>query len=985
VATEYKYLTLIDECLISGSAASDPLRTSLGCYVQEEQLDETFYGEEKTFVFYINDSSETDEEAITPTDPNTGIAHLFANYELIEDASSYSMLNSYKMPLRIVENLSFGFEDNEHWDAFLFGGIYNDTSYEGILINNSTYIDHSIRGLRIPFSNYTSKMINHGYGDDYGCATYKVQPNYTRHYVEYNTYSQGVAQERALPNAYMLQSIFDNAGAIYDDAHSYDTVQDKIVDLYGKNTWRYVSIEGMYPDHYGVEIDNILTDEVIVSNYLPDHDSAYAGPTGYQADDTSYGLGGESYYDTDLYLRNYFSASIPQFASFISASVYDRVYREAQNVLFDQEARKKEMLTVEDNIDKFPMYFEVSFESLESSYGSQHEARTAAGYSIKKALTKNSYDTKFLSDLKAAFDGTLRTNDDRSIVTGYNFRAEHQNVSSSANYRNIIDSAVNKIAPSSLRVIDFNQFLNYSCINNINTGRNHTSTYIVGPLNSARKAAIATSPQHRHFNTANFARFFNDLKTEIFPFFYDSFDKGAYPTEALRSVYQIPAGDISVSGEVGTEHGQAHKYTEVLAYRIEKTRNVNTIGASAPPIQNFWIFEDEDPSGAITKIYDTQVKKDTHYTYNIYAYILVAGAKYGIKDVVRSAIIGNVDESDESFPGYYCIQWLDQNDSASDALYDQTHAEDLSEINTYADGTTGIAAPDDYRYMADFNLIFEPSVKIIEVPIGSKKAKIMDNPPNRPEVNPFQIMNNSQTLGFEINYSSFATKRQFSEPLSGDDQLTKAAYEQAFDIITERDGIDEQVDRRSVSKQRYVEVYRLDHKPSTMLEFENRAISIIDLKEEKGGNYLSQAFFYDRINTNLKYYYVFRFLNENRIPGPPSHIIEIELIDDGGFKYSIVDSLLKQDLAVNQDTYTRPSESFKKLFMVYPAQQQMSMDTKNSDFSQPAHSQLDTIDIGDPDLMDTIWGETFKFRLTSKKTGKKIDLNITYKNITNSE
>ena len=27
---------------------------------------------------------------------------------------------------------------------------------------------------------------------------------------------------------------------------------------------------------------------------------------------------------------------------------------------------------------------------------------------------------------------------------------------------------------------------------------------------------------------------------------------------------------------------------------------------------------------------------------------------------------------------------------------------------------------------------------------------------------------------------------------------------------------------------------------------------------------------------------------------------------------------------------------------------------------------------------DLIWGKTFKIRLTSKKTGKKIDLNITY-------
>ena len=57
-----------------------------------------------------------------------------------------------------------------------------------------------------------------------------------------------------------------------------------------------------------------------------------------------------------------------------------------------------------------------------------------------------------------------------------------------------------------------------------------------------------------------------------------------------------------------------------------------------------------------------------------------------------------------------------------------------------------------------------------------------------------------------------------------------------------------------------------------------------------------------------------------------------------------------------------------------------SSNVENVDFTQPAHTQMATVrrDIGSPLLEDTIWGETFKFRLTSKKTGRKIDLNIKY-------
>ena len=67
----------------------------------------------------------------------------------------------------------------------------------------------------------------------------------------------------------------------------------------------------------------------------------------------------------------------------------------------------------------------------------------------------------------------------------------------------------------------------------------------------------------------------------------------------------------------------------------------------------------------------------------------------------------------------------------------------------------------------------------------------------------------------------------------------------------------------------------------------------------------------------------------------------------------------------------------KKIFQLSPNLSQVSFDTTDVDFSNNAKDEIGNLKIGSAD--DLIWDKTYKLRLTSKKTGKKIDLNITYK------
>ena len=65
------------------------------------------------------------------------------------------------------------------------------------------------------------------------------------------------------------------------------------------------------------------------------------------------------------------------------------------------------------------------------------------------------------------------------------------------------------------------------------------------------------------------------------------------------------------------------------------------------------------------------------------------------------------------------------------------------------------------------------------------------------------------------------------------------------------------------------------------------------------------------------------------------------------------------------------------MLQIEPNVQQLQFDVGSADFSQPANTQLSKVKLGTLD--DKLWEKKFKIRLTSKRTGKKIDLNIDYK------
>ena len=279
-----------------------------------------------------------------------------------------------------------------------------------------------------------------------------------------------------------------------------------------------------------------------------------------------------------------------------------------------------------------------------------------------------------------------------------------------------------------------------------------------------------------------------------------------------------------------------------------------------------------------------------------------------------------------------------------------------------------------HPFMMDYNIYIEPCLKVYEIPMNISKITMTDNPASPANAIPFQHIDASKKIGFHCMYESHVGDSKgipYPPALSSEEAVAKAKYldSRGIQFFEELPS-----DNNSKSHQRYLEVFRTDKKPQTYLDFEGKLIQKTDLQIEDSEFSLEDVMFSDKIKENKKYYYLIRFKNDLGVPGWPSPIMEVQLVNDGGYNYAVFN---EYELNSEENKSTQLSKGFKKLFQVQPNLSHLTMDTENVDFSRTAGSQLESLDVGVAKQGD-IWGKKFKIRLISKKTGKKIDLNVKF-------
>jgi len=167
--------------------------------------------------------------------------------------------------------------------------------------------------------------------------------------------------------------------------------------------------------------------------------------------------------------------------------------------------------------------------------------------------------------------------------------------------------------------------------------------------------------------------------------------------------------------------------------------------------------------------------------------------------------------------------------------------------------------------------------------------------------------------------------------------------------------------------------YRLSTKPRAYSDFTNNLRKQVSSKLDNEENTFGfDASFVDEVQPNRKYYYLFRSVDIHGNPSDVSDIYELQVINDNGAIY-LLTNIVELD---TERRYIQPSIPFKRLLRARPSLQQTSFDSDMLDSysSVIAINSVNALGVAS----DSVWTNAFKFRITSKKTGRKIDLNVDF-------
>ena len=413
------------------------------------------------------------------------------------------------------------------------------------------------------------------------------------------------------------------------------------------------------------------------------------------------------------------------------------------------------------------------------------------------------------------------------------------------------------------------------------------------------------------------------------------------------------------------------------------------IEAEIEPIQSVWLANSSETK--IIEYVDTQMKYNEDYIIIVWAYNLTIGSRYFYSNF-RNGPYDSRDLGGAGFGSWFlCMQPNDTMDTEftvpAAALYnDMMDAGwDIDEdIWGYREACPSAARSDFYNPTTGLDLLGSslsdcdanfvatsmPTAYIKEVPFLFWAGSVIDDPPSRPDVDLKSYEGNDNELLMLLNASAGTSTE---EPI-----IINESDQEVFDAIRasqslSMDGIQFGNDNPVES----YEIYRMTTPPHSYSDFSGNLLAEVSTIYDEDIGLKSQAVSYvDSIEPNTIYYYTFRALDLHGNFSNPTSIFNVELVSD---EISVTPYVISFDAEANLKEGDESAKAVKKVLHIVP---RISQSIVNEDSSNLDGSSALVVSSASPPVLgaetETIWGKTFKIRLVSKSTKRKMDFNVSF-------
>ena len=257
-----------------------------------------------------------------------------------------------------------------------------------------------------------------------------------------------------------------------------------------------------------------------------------------------------------------------------------------------------------------------------------------------------------------------------------------------------------------------------------------------------------------------------------------------------------------------------------------------------------------------------------------------------------------------------------------------------------------------------------PRINIIEAPFFEKFVSVMERPPLAPQASfvPLQGIDNQMQILLRSNFGE--RELQPIKIFAQDQQIINKMIESQ---PPRTDGL---LEYQTDSLPEEFQILRLPHPPQ---RYEDFAAATFNKTLKTTGRLL--VFKDDDYLPNKDYYYCFRAIDKIGISNP-SHVYKVRT---NSYVNGIYLDIKQYEMRPLHDT--KFNLSIKRALKIEPAFDQVALnfegvdDVDTSEFAVAAPN-IEAINIGQSET--PVWGKKFKVRLTSKQSGRKIDVNVSF-------